>query len=121
MQANNLTIKLGDLRLVTQFANLRKVNGGRTCQLAATTPAPMLQGECRPRRAPRVLTPGEQARMAMQTVFVGPMQRGRVGDLVARVQREHGPREVRTTWGAPAKALLAEPRHVLNGGNGLAA
>jgi hypothetical protein len=121
MSQTPVTISLSDLRLVAQFAKLRKVNGGRTCQLAATTPAPMLQGECRPRRAPRVITPGEQARMAMQTVFVGPMQRGRIGFLAERVQLWHGSREVRDTWGAPAKALLAEPRHVFNGGNGLAA
>ena len=110
------TIKLSDLSMVIQFAKLRASNGGRTCLLAATTPAPMLASECRPRREPRPVTAAEQARMAMQTVFVGPMQRGRLYNVIERTKRDHGPAEVRITWGSPARTLLTEPRHVLNGG-----
>ena len=110
------TIKLSDPSLVLTFAKLRASNGGKTCLLAATTPAPMLASECRPRRAPRPVTPAEQARMSMQTVFVGPMQRGRIANVIERTKWMHGLPEVRATWGTPARTLLAEPRHVLCGG-----
>jgi hypothetical protein len=45
-----------------------------------------------------------------------PMMRGHIGRLIERTRRVHGLAEINRTWRTGLRALLAEPRHVLRGG-----
>ena len=107
------TVALSDLSMALMSAQVRRITKGQTCLMAATTPAPLLIVDCSRRNN----TLGA-ASLASGTTRcnVAPMQRGHLARLIARVSTDHGAREVRATWGAATKALLAEPRHLLNGG-----
>ena len=108
------TIRASDLRFVLAAYRMRRSNGGRTCQLAVLTAGPVLHADCshrnRQRRREDVLLYG-----SLKTQ-VTPLDRGHMADLVLRTRVFHGLAEVRKTWGVGIKALLAEPRYVLNGG-----
>ena len=109
---NTPTIRAADLRLALHSAKLRSSTQGRTALLAATTAAPVVNANCGQRGA--VLRIAQASGNA--ACNVAPMQRGHLARLIARVSVEQGGREVRATWGATMKTLLAEPRYVLNGG-----
>jgi hypothetical protein len=108
------TIKLSDLRLALASAKLRQLTQGRTCLLAAITPAPMLRADCSSRG--RMLLRSGIAEYGMTRCHVGPIDRGHITALIERTRNCHGLPEVRKTWGAGLRTLLAEPRYVLNGG-----
>jgi hypothetical protein len=108
------TVKLTDLRLVLYTAKLRKHTSGRTCLMAATTPAPILEVDCSSRN--RMRGREDAQRIGLARCNTGPMRRGHVAELIERTRTLHGLPEVRKTWGAGLRALKAEPRHILNGG-----
>jgi len=104
------TIKLSDLGLALASAKLRQLTQGRTCLLAAITPAPMIRADC------SMLLRSGFAEYGMTRCNVMPMQRGHIAKLIERTRNCQGLPEVRKTWGAGLRTLLAEPRYVLNGG-----
>ncbi|MDO9032879.1 MAG: hypothetical protein Q7V09_20825 [Hydrogenophaga sp.] len=108
------TIALKDLELVLFSARMRRNNKGRTCLLAATTAAPIMELDCSRRHS--LLGRNKAPRFGLSKCNAGPMSRGHVAELIERTRLLHGLPEVRKTWGAGLRALLAEPRHVLNGG-----
>jgi hypothetical protein len=95
-------------------ARMRRRNGGRTCALAAMTAAPLLQPDCS--HPNRLRLRDEAMRLAARPAMCSPMERGHVAALIARTRLYHGLDEVRKTWGSGLRALLAENRYVLNGG-----
>lgn len=108
------TIKADALQLVLFAARLRRSNNGHTCALAALTAAPVLRADCS--SANRLRMREEAQRFGQYKAIVTPMERGHLAELVLKTRLNHGLAEVRKTWGAGLKTLLAEPRHVLNGG-----
>ena len=112
------TIRADDLPLVLAAARMRRRNTGRTCQLCALTPAPVIQVDCT--SSSRWTRPGlrdDARRFGIGQSRVMPMQRGHIALVYERINRDHGRREVLRTWGAGIRTLRAEPRHVLNGGD----
>lgn len=95
-------------------ARMRRQNGGRTCALAVMTAAPLLQPDCS--HANRLRLREEAMRLPARPAMCWPLERGHVAALIARTRLNHGLDEVRKTWGAGLRALLAENRHVLKGG-----
>lgn len=111
---SGFTIKASDLRMAAWAANMRRRNKGATCAMAATTTTSLISCDC---SSPTRLRMREDAvRMGRTRVSVGPLDRGHIAGLYERVRCLHGLAEVRKTWGVGIKALLAEPRFVLNGG-----
>ena len=108
------SIALKDLQLVLVSAKLRRFTNGRTCLMAVTTAAPILEVDCSSRN--RLRGREDAQRIGLANCATGPMRRGRVVELIERTRLLHGLPEVRKTWGAGLRALTAEPRHVLNGG-----
>jgi hypothetical protein len=108
------TVKLTDLRLVLYTAKLRRHTKGRTCLMAVTTPAPILEVDCSSRN--RMRGREDAQRLGLTRCNTGPMHRGHLAELIERTRTLHGLPEVRKTWGAGLRALKAEPRHILNGG-----
>lgn len=111
------TIRANDLPLVLASIKLRKYTGGRTCQLCALSEAPLISIDCHESQRMRERARAEALRYGRSRARVMPMQRGHIGRLIERVQRTHGRRETLRTWGAGMRALLREPRYVLNGGS----
>jgi hypothetical protein len=111
------TIRACDLPLVLASIKLRKYTGGRTCQLCALSDAPLISVDCRDSQRTRERAKAEALRFGRSRARVMPMQRGHIGRLIERVQRTHGRRETLHTWAAGIRALLREPRYVLNGGS----
>lgn len=110
------TIRAQDLILVLAAAKLRRITHGRSCQLCALTPAPVIEVDCG--RNSRWTRPGladEARRYGLSPARCTPMQRGHIALRYERTAREHGRREVLRTWGAGIRSLRAEPRYVLNG------
>lgn len=108
------TIRAGDLPLILAAVKLRRYTGGRTCQLCAMSEAPTIEVNCRDRRDMRQRMTDHALRLGISPARVMPMQRGEIGQLFERVQRNHGRLEVLKTWGVGIRALKAEPRYVLN-------
>lgn len=108
------TIKVSDLKFALAAYRLRRYTGGGTCQVAAITVGSLIEADCS--SAGRLRMRSDAMRMGKSRVTVTPMIRGHIGDLIERTRLCHGLAEVRKTWGAGIKALLAEPRYVLNGG-----
>jgi hypothetical protein len=111
------TIRAGDLPLVLASIKLRKYTGGRTCQLCALSEAPLISVDCHDSQRTRERAKAEALRYGRSRARVMPMQRGHIARLIERVQRTHGRRETLHTWAAGIRALLREPRCVLNGGS----
>ena len=111
------TIRASDLPLALASIKLRKYTGGRTCQLCALSEAPLISADCHDSRRTRERAKAEALRFGCSKARVMPMQRGHIGRLIERVQRTYGRRETLRTWGAGMRALLREPRYVLNGGS----
>jgi hypothetical protein len=112
------TIRATDLPLVLAAAKLRRRNAGRTCQLAALSAGPAIQVDCASNS--QWTRPGlrdEARRIGLSQSRILPMQRGHIAQVYERINRAHGRREVLRTWGAGIRALRAEPRYVLNGGD----
>lgn len=107
------TIRATDLLLLIAAAKMRRYTGGRTCQLCALSGGAMIETDCRSSRSLRETA----QRVGISPARVYPMQRGEIGQVFERVQRQAGRREVLRTWGAGVRALHAEPRYVLNGGS----
>jgi hypothetical protein len=101
------TISADHLAAVLAAHKLRRYSAGQTCQLCALTAAPLVSVDCHEGRKPLAVP---------HRALVSPMQRGRIHSLYTRTRLQHGLAEVRRTWGAGLRALLAEPAHVLNGG-----
>ena len=108
------TIKVSDLKLALAACRLRRYTGGKTCQIAAITAGTIIEVDCRSAGRLRLRT--DALRLGKSRLTVTPMNRGHIGDLIERTRVFHGLAEVRKTWGVGIKALLAEPRYVLNGG-----
>jgi hypothetical protein len=100
------TITVAALRLVLTGAAVRRMTHGRTAQLAAFTSAPAWRVDCGDRPAQRIAA--RAAAQVLDRVTVRPLQDGRLVRLFDRVQREHGPREVRAIWGAGVRELRAQ-------------
>jgi hypothetical protein len=112
------THRAKDLSQVLAAAKLRRLTHGRTCQLCALSPAPVIEVDCAANsRWVRPDLAAQVARYGLSPARCTPMQRGHIALRYERVNREHGRREVLRTWGAGIRALRAEPRHVLNGGS----
>lgn len=108
------TIKVDDMRLLVCAAKLRRYTHGRTCQMAAITRGPVIHTDCSSAR--RRSMRESAMNMGRADSFVGPMHRGHLAELVLRTRLNHGLSEVRKTWHTGLRALLDEPRHILNGG-----
>lgn len=108
------TIRADDLALVLAAAKLRLYTGGRTCSMAAMTPAPLLEIDCHT-RAPTQSWREQVLRTGGAGVRIGPMRRGHISHVYERTRTQSGLPEVYRTWGTGIRALRAEPRHVLNG------
>lgn len=108
------TIKVEDMRVLVSAAKLRRYTQGRTCQMAAITRGPVIHTDCSSNSRARM----RDSAMSMGRVdaFIGPMHRGHLAELVMRTRLNHGLDEVRKTWRTGLRALLDEPRHILNGG-----
>jgi len=111
------TIRACDLPLVLASLKLRKYTSGRTCQLCALSEALLISADCHDSRRTRERAKAEALRFGCSKARVMPMQHGHIGRLIERVQRTHGRRETLRTWDAGMRALLREPRYVLNGGS----
>lgn len=107
------TIRAQDLSLVLGSVKLRNYTNGRTCRLCALSESPVIQLTCRDRRSSRE----DAAKWGTTQCRVSPIQRGDIGRLYERVNREHGRREVVKTWGVGIRALQAEPLYILDGGS----
>lgn len=113
------TIRAGDLALVLASVKLARHTQGKTCTLAAMTPAPILEVDCAHGRNPRVYSPGFYAdavafaRAGKHRPGVTPMTRGTLGMLIERVARDGGRRELLKTFGVGITELRREPRHTL--------
>lgn len=108
------TIKVSDLKFALASYRLRRYTGGQTCQLAVLTAGPVLQADCSHRN--RIYRREDVQRHGKFKSIVTPLDRGHMAEVVMRTRWQHGLAEVRKTWGVGIKALLAEPRFVLNGG-----
>lgn len=111
--ATQHTIPLSSVELALAACKMRKFNGGRTAQFAAFTPSPAVKPDCSTRNRLRMREWGAKIGMRPQN---GLLDRGHLHELIERTRLSHGLAEVRKTWGAGLRALLAEPRHTLNGG-----
>lgn len=111
---SGLTIKASDLKFVLAACKMRRANGGRTCQMAVLTAGPVLRADCSTFQ--RLLRREDVLRYGSLKTHCTPLDRGHMAELVLRTRLFHGLAEVRKTWGTGIKALLAEPRYVLNGG-----
>lgn len=114
LAAQRHSILADDLVTVLAAHHLRRSTGGRTCQLAALTPAPLVETDCH-RRPPsaRELSTAQ----AMPTVrVVAPLQRGHIASLANRVQGRRGRAEVLRTWRTGIATLRHENPYVLHGG-----
>lgn len=108
------TISLAGVEIALMAAKLRRYSNGRTALLAACTPRPLIEIDCH-RRAPR---PSDKALAASSSRVsdVGPMDRGHIAALFERVRVFHGLPEVRRTFGCGIRALRAESKWTLFGG-----
>jgi hypothetical protein len=111
------TIPADHLVTVLAAHKLRRYTQGRTCQLCVVTAAPLLQVDCH--HGSRHTTAAKRAQALKDGNWpphITPLRRGHISSLYARTRLHHGLKEVRRTWGAGLRALLAEPKHALNGG-----
>lgn len=109
------TVTLDQLRLVMASAKLRRYTHGRTCLLAALTAGhTILPVDCH--RGPVRPSTREQAqRIGHHRAHVAPLDRGHMAAVITRTRLLHGLPEVRRTWGASLRTLMAEPQHTLRG------
>lgn len=114
--ATQATISADYVRLLLASAKLRAYTGGRTCLLAAMSPAPKLECDCAHGRRVTDSWRDLSMRSGHSRVRITPISRGHISRLIDRVARERGRAEVIKTWGAGVKALRAEPRFTLHGG-----
>lgn len=114
-RAPEASIRLQDLELALVSAKMRRNNHGRTCLLAAMTEQPLVKVDCHKRNVrPADI---ERARQyGLCRAMCQPMDRGHIATLIERVRWQRGLPEIRKTWGTGIRALLAEPKYVLNGG-----
>lgn len=115
--APTATIRASDLPLVLAAAKARRRNHGRTPQLAALSGCPVIEVDCR--SSSHWTRPGlirAAHKHGTSPARVTPMQRGHIALVYERVAALGGRREVLRTWGSGIRALRAEPRYVLNGG-----
>lgn len=107
------TIRAQDLSLVLGSIKIRKYSRGETALLCALSESPVIQLSCRDWHRSRA----EAARYGRSPLRVSPLQRGDIGDLIDRVARERGRREVVKTWGVGIRTLRNEDRYCLAGGS----
>lgn len=111
-------ISVAGLRLALMSARARRLFEGRTPLLCTLSDRPILQVDCA--SSSHWTRPGliqEARRLGASRLEAEPLPRGHIARLYERVRLEHGLPEVRRTWRAGLRALRAEPRHVLHGGN----
>ena len=113
-------IRADDLRLVLVSQKLRRHTNGRTALFCAMTPTLLLQVGCADQRRQSKDYIAEAKRLGITPPYCGPMLRGDIANLYERTRYTHGLAEVRRTWRTGLRALRAEPRHVLNGGDAAA-
>lgn len=109
------SIRLQDLELALVSAKMRHNNLGRTCLLAAMTEQPAIEVDCHKRNV-RLADIDRARQHGLRRSFCQPMTRGHIATLIERVRWQRGLPEIRKTWGTGIRALLAEPKYVLNGG-----
>lgn len=109
------TIRLKDLHLVMASVKLRRWNHNDTCLLVALSESSLIQLDCH-RRNVQPSHVEDAIKMGKSPVRVSPMDRGHIATLIERVRWQRGLPEIRKTWGTGIRALLAEPKYVLNGG-----
>lgn len=112
---NDRTIRLKDLHLVMASVKLRRWNHNDTCLLVALSESSLIQLDCH-RRNVEPSHVENAIKMGKSPVRVSPMDRGHIAALIERVRWQRGLPEIRKTWGTGIRALLAEPKYVLNGG-----
>ena len=111
------TIRVKDLELCRMTAKMRRLNNGRTCQLAAISEHPTISLDCS-----RGTQPSQYMREAAHLhgwsrARCWPLDRGHIARLMETTQWRHGGREVRKTWGKGIRALLSEgSKYTLQGG-----
>lgn len=114
-RAPEASIRLQDLELALVSAKMRRNNQRRTCLLAAMSNRPARDVDCH-HHNPRP----EEKELAIAAGFMNTrcclMDRGYIATLIERVRWQRGLPEIRKTWGTGIRALLAEPKYVLNGG-----
>ena len=116
--SHTTTIQLKDLQLVAAAYRLRRYSKGHTAQLAAFTRAPMVEVDCsQPRRGDKYRRENAANFAHRCAPTVSPLRRGHITELIERTRWMHGLAELRTTWRAGIRALLAEDRHLLKGGS----
>lgn len=108
------TFRLESFRLLLAAERMRRYNHGRTCALAAYTRGPVLMVDCS--RPGRLRMRQEAQRFGISRCEVSPLYRGHIADLIMRTRLAHGLAEVRKTWGTGLRALLAEDKWCLKGG-----
>jgi hypothetical protein len=112
------TIRADALQLVLFAHKLRRHTHGGTCQLCALSAAPMIEVDCC--SASQWVRPGliaQAKRFGASHISASLLRRGHISRLYERVRLERGLAEVKRTWRTGLRALRAEPRHVLNGGD----
>ncbi len=110
------TIRADDLRTLLAAVKLRKYSHGRTPLLAAMSPAPLLECDCHTGRTPAPSWRLQAQTMGASPARVTPISRGFITMLYERVAREQGRQGVVKTWRTGIRALRAEPRYALFGG-----
>lgn len=110
------TIRARDLGLLLAAEKLRRWTNGRNCRLCALSEHPTLELDCHYSGSKDPSYRDTARRLGTSPARVWPLQRGRISHVYERVLREHGRGEVLRTWGTGIRALRAEPRHTLYGG-----
>lgn len=110
------TIPLPAVELAAMSAKLRRRTQGRTALLAAFTPRLAVDLDCHRGAPPSHRTVERAMQEGMRVDQAGPIGRGYIADLVKRIRALHGASEVRKTFGAGLKELVAEHRFFLRAG-----
>lgn len=116
----NNAIRADDLRLVLVSHKLRRHTNGRTALFCAMTPPLLLAVACGTQRHHSDEYIADAKRIGRAPAYCGPMQRGTLYKLYERIRYTQGLAEVRRTWRTGLRALRAEPRYVINGGEAAA-
>ncbi len=116
MSAVVATIRVADLSLALMACKMRRANRGRTAQFCALSAYPGLDVDCRHGIAERGRRTAAALALGACGIRAMPLVRGHIAALFERTHLHHGRKEMLRTWGVGVRALLAEPRHILNGG-----
>jgi hypothetical protein len=116
------SIRADDLRLVLAAHKLRRRTHSGSPALCVLSPGPWLPVDCA--TSSRHSRPGliaDARRLGARASGPQLLLRGHIARLIERTRLEHGLAEIRRTWRIGLRTLLAEPRHVLHGGQTAAA